>query len=42
MRHVRIQPSTDATSSCLQWFTVDLYLDDQGQARVVSLDRWKP
>lgn len=42
LRHVWIQPAPGTIDSCLRWFTVDLYLDDQGEVRVVSLDLWEP
>lgn len=39
-RRVSLQPA--GVESCLQWFSVDLYLDDQGQIVAVTLDLWEP
>lgn len=41
-RHVAIQPHSDMYDSCLQWFALDLYLDDTGRIAAVSLDLWEP
>ena len=40
LRRVSIQPVS--TSSCLDWWTVDLYLDDGGDIAAVTLDLWEP
>jgi hypothetical protein len=40
LRHVSVSP-TDATS-CLEWWTVDLFLDDDGSVAAVTLDLWEP
>jgi hypothetical protein len=39
-RRVSIQPIEH--SSCLQWWTVDLFLDDDGRIAAVTLDLWDP
>ncbi len=30
------------TDSCLQWFVVNLYVDDEGRLHAVQLDLWEP
>lgn len=40
LRHLSIQP-TDATS-CLEWWTVDLFLDGTGAIAGVTMDLWEP
>jgi len=40
LRHLSIQP-TDATS-CLEWWTVDLFLNDDLEIAGVTLDLWEP
>lgn len=40
LRRVSLQPRD--ISSCLQWFTVDLFLAPGGQVRAVTLDLWEP
>ncbi len=40
LRHLSIQP-TDATS-CIEWWTVDLFLTDEGEIAGVTLDLWEP
>lgn len=40
LRLVSLQPSEFET--CLQWWTVHLYLDDSGTIAAVSLDLWGP
>lgn len=39
-RHLSVQPT--GIDSCLQWWTVDLYLDDEGAVIAVTLDLWEP
>lgn len=42
-RRLSVHPDLDTLDSCLQWWTVDLYLDPDGQAiTAVSLDLWDP
>lgn len=40
LRQLSIEP-TD-TQSCLEWFAVDLYVEDGGEVAGVVLDRWDP
>ena len=40
LRRVSVQPSTPET--CLLWFSVDVYVDDLGEVRAVTLDAWEP
>ena len=35
-----IQPRD--VSSCLQWFAVDVFVDESGEIRAVTLDHWEP
>jgi len=37
---VVVQPR--APDSCLAWWTVDAYVDDEGKIRAVTLDLWEP
>lgn len=39
-RRVSVQPS--ASDSCLSWFTVDHFLDEEGRIAAVTLDVWEP
>jgi hypothetical protein len=39
-RHLSIEPL--GTSSCLDWWAVDLFLDDAGDVVAISLDLWEP
>ncbi len=41
-RRVSVQPSDSSIDSCLSWFTVDLFLDEQGNVAAVTLDIWEP
>ncbi len=38
-RRVSVQPSDSSIDSCLSWFTVDLFLDEQGSVGAVTLGR---
>lgn len=40
LRQISIQPTDVAT--CIDWFAVDLFVDDQGHLRGVVLDLWEP
>lgn len=42
LRRVSFQPILGPGSSCLEWWTVDLFLDDQGDVAAVTLDFWEP
>lgn len=42
LRHLAIQPAPDSLESCLDWFSVDLYLDPAGRVQAVRLDLWEP
>jgi hypothetical protein len=39
---VSVQPVMDEQDSCLQWWTVDLFLDETGQIEAITLDLWEP
>lgn len=41
-RRVSVQPSESSIDSCLSWFTVDLYLNEEGSIAAVTLDIWEP
>jgi hypothetical protein len=40
LRRVSVQPRD--TESCLQWWTVDLFLTPDGKVAAVTLDLWEP
>lgn len=40
LRRLSIRPREPA--SCLQWFAVDVFLDESGNIRAVTLDLWEP
>ena len=40
LRRLSIQPRESA--SCLRWFAVDVFLDESGDIRAVTLDHWEP
>ncbi|WP_147381275.1 hypothetical protein [Nocardioides immobilis] len=37
-----VQPADGSITSCLAWFTVDLYLDDARRIVAVTVDIWEP
>ncbi|WP_203337878.1 hypothetical protein [Nocardioides limicola] len=39
---VSLQPVDEDIDSCLQWFTVDLFVNDQAQIEAVTLDLFEP
>jgi hypothetical protein len=41
-RRISLQPRPPTVSSCLEWFTVDLFLGDGGSVAGVTLDVWEP
>jgi hypothetical protein len=40
LRRLSIQPREPA--SCLRWFAVDVFVDESGDIRAVTLDLWEP
>lgn len=42
LRRVSVQPTDAAITSCLDWFTVDLFVDDAGTVQAITLDVWEP
>ncbi len=42
LTRVAISPALDSNSSCLEWFVVNLYLDDESRLHAVQLDLWEP
>jgi hypothetical protein len=40
LRRLSIQPRRPM--SCLQWFAVDVFVDESGDIRAVTLDLWEP
>jgi hypothetical protein len=40
MRRLSIQPA--GISSCLEWYAIDVFLDDDGRIGGVMLDLWEP
>lgn len=41
-RRVSVHPAESSIDSCLSWFTVDLFVDQDGQVAAVTLDVWEP
>lgn len=41
-RRISLQPSVATYSTCLMWFSVDLYLNHQDQIEAITLDLWEP
>lgn len=41
-QRVSIQPSNGSIESCLDWFTVDLFVDPTDHIAAVTLDLWDP
>lgn len=42
LRRVSVQPSQDSITSCIGWFTVDLFVNPTGRIQAVTLDIWEP
>jgi hypothetical protein len=42
LRRVSVQPLGDSMDSCLDWTTVDLFVDPSGQVEAVTMDLWEP
>ncbi len=42
LQRVWLKPAEGSIDSCLQWSSVDLFVDDAGRIRGVSLDLWEP
>jgi hypothetical protein len=42
MRRVSLQPAGDSITSCIAWFTADLFLDRDRNIVSVTLDLWEP
>ncbi len=42
LRRISYQPELPADASCLQWWTVDLFVDQAGLIHAVTLDLWEP
>jgi hypothetical protein len=41
-RQLSIQPADHTYSGCLDWWSVDLFIDDQGRIHAVTLDLYEP
>jgi hypothetical protein len=41
-RRVSLQPAYGSVTSCLSWFTVDLFVDEHRDIVAVTLDLWEP
>lgn len=41
-RRVGVQPASDSLDTCLRWWTVDLFVSDDGRIDAVALDLWEP
>ena len=42
LRQVSVQPTAESMTSCLDWFTVDLFVADDGAVVAVTVDVWEP
>ena len=42
LRRVSFQPAEASIDSCLMWFTVDLFVNEDGEVVAVTLDIWEP
>lgn len=42
LRRVFVKPAETSIDTCMLWFSVDLYLDDEGRICAVTLDRGGP
>lgn len=42
LRHLSLQPAAGSIEACLDWFSVDLYLDESGRVTAVRLDLVEP
>lgn len=42
LRQVSIQPAERSITSCLGWFSVDLFLTTNGSVRAATVDFWEP
>lgn len=41
-RRLSLQPAEELIDGCLEWFTVDLFLDEENTITGVTLDLWEP
>ena len=42
LRRVSLQPADDTIDTCLRWFSVDLFLNQERRVVAVTLDVWEP
>lgn len=42
LRRVSLQPADDTIDTCLRWFSVDLFLNQERRVVAVTLDIWEP
>jgi hypothetical protein len=42
LRRVSVQPVAGSIDSCLDWTTVDFFVDESGQVQAVTMDLWEP
>lgn len=42
LRRISAQPADDSIDSCLQWWTVDLFVTDDGRIAAVTMDLYEP
>lgn len=42
LRRVSFHPAEGSIASCLEWFSVDLFLDSDRNIEAVTLDLWEP
>ena len=42
LRRVSVQPPNQSLDSCLDWTTVDFFVDQTGQVQAITMDLWEP
>jgi hypothetical protein len=42
LRRVSVQPPDESIDSCLDWTTVDFFVDRSGRVGVITMDLWEP
>lgn len=42
LQRISIQPAADSITTCVAWFTVDMFVNEHGDIVAVTFDRWEP
>lgn len=42
LRRVSVQPPEQSIESCLEWSTVDFFVDEDGLVVAITVDLWEP